>query len=290
MERSLSIDGLRLQLFEYGAGSPCLMLHGYPQDHRCWRKVIPFLEGKRRILAPDWFGWGASERSLTASLRYEDEFPRVGKLLDLLGIQQVDLIGHDYGGLMALAYAAQNPQRVRTLALINTRAHGAIAFATRLLLNGMVALAQTPATRVLISLLPLKIIHQSMFAPFVANGCFSSSELDDYLSFLDSPHGRKWFAHFYRHFRTTPRRELGERARRFSFPVAIIWGDEDRYFPFAIGKDLAARLQQCTVTQLRGAGHFSPEERPREVAEALIALLDLADSGKLPRNKSDSTS
>ena len=250
-----------MNVFEFGSGPPVLLLHGYPQSHQCWRKIIPLLEHKRTIYAPAWFGWGSSERSLSLSLRYEDEFPRIGKLLALLNIDGVDLVGHDYGGLLSLAYAAHNPIRIRSLALINTRAHGKIGFWTRQLLNSMVGLAQYSLTRSCIPYLPLK------------NGSFTANELNEYLAFLDSAHGRRSFAHFYRHFRTTPRRELADMAAYFDFPVAVIWGDQDRYFPFSIGRDLSARLRNCKLTRIPGGGHFAPEEHPEQVAAAILEIL-----------------
>lgn len=272
-QHTLEVDGSRIEVFEYGAGPPCMLLHGYPQDHNCWRRIIPRLQGQRTLYVPDWFGWGRSERSLSLSLRYEDEFVRIGKLLDLLRIRRLDLVGHDYGGLLSLAYAVHNESRIRSLALINTRAHGKIAFLTRVLLNTMVSIAQLPATRRLIPLLPLKRIHSIMFRRFTENGSFSNEELEGYLSFLNDPSGRQWLAHFYHDFRTTPRAELGELARRLSIPVAIIWGDADAYFPFIIGQDLAQRIPNSAVTRIRGAGHFVVEEKPIEVALALQALF-----------------
>lgn len=274
MKHFLTIDGAEIIVHEFGAGPPCLLLHGYPQDHKCWRKVIPKLESKRKIFAPDWFGWGSSEKSLEMSLRYEDEFQRIEKLLDLLGIEKVDLVGHDYGGLLSLAYAAHYQDRIRSLALINTRAHGKIGFWTRHLLNFMVGFAQLQITRALIPNLPLKTIHFLMFKQFVENGSFTTDELHGYLSFLETKQGRQWFAHFYRHFRTTPREELKILAKDFSFPVAVIWGDKDKYFPFEIGLELAKIIPKCNVTRIEGAGHFSPEERPDEVADAIVKLLN----------------
>jgi pimeloyl-ACP methyl ester carboxylesterase len=273
---SVTIDGARLEVFVYGSGPPCLLLHGYPQNHECWRKVIPQIQHLRTLYAPDWFGWGESERSLTLSLRYEDEFPRIGKLLDALDLDRTDLAAHDYGGLLGLAYATRHPERITRLALINTRAHGSIGFGTRILLNAMVACAQLRTTRSLIPHLPLKSIHELMFSQYVKNGSFSKDELEGYLQFLNTREGRLWFAHFYHHFRTTARSELGELARSLSCPTALIWGDADPYFPVQIGEDLARIIPGAVLHRIAGAGHFSLEERPAEVASALVELFQKA--------------
>ena len=273
-QMTLKVDGTRIEVFKQGFGPPCLLLHGYPQNHQCWRHIAPRIAKTRTAYMPDWFGWGASEKSLSLSLRYEDEFPRIGLLMDALGIKTADLVGHDYGGLLALAFTANFPNRVDRLALINTRAHEAIAFWTRLQLDMMTWIARIPVARRVIPFLPIYTLHKMMFQRFVRNKSFTSQELDGYLAWMKTDLGQRWFAHFYAHFRTTARRELGSAAESFAMPCAMIWGDQDPYFPFSIGQDLAKRIPNSVLTQIEGGDHYILEQRPNEVAAALEALFN----------------
>jgi pimeloyl-ACP methyl ester carboxylesterase len=83
--RDVVVDGARLAVFARGDGEPCLLLHGYPQSHWCWRRVVAPLAATHRVLAPDWIGWGDSERSLRVAPVYDDEVARLERLLDALG-------------------------------------------------------------------------------------------------------------------------------------------------------------------------------------------------------------
>ena len=56
-------------------------------------------------------------------------------------------------------------------------------------------------------------------------------------------------------------------------PTAVIWGDRDRYIPFATAQKLAERIPDATLTRLHGGDHYIMEERPEEVTAALLELL-----------------
>jgi pimeloyl-ACP methyl ester carboxylesterase len=272
--RDLVIDGVRVALFEAGAGPPIVLLHGYPQSHRCWRRVAPALATSHRVIVPDWFGWGESERSLALAPRFDDEVHRVGALLDALGLDRVAIAGHDYGGLLALAFATRSPARVTRLALINTRAHGTFSWPWYLTLGAATWLARIPLLGRSLALWPSYTLHRRIIMRrYVANGSFDEAELDGYLRWMATWPGRRWFAHFYRHFRISPRRELGRAAPTLAMPIALIWGDRDPYFPFAIAEDLATRIPKAMLTRIEGGDHYVVEERPTEVIAALRGWL-----------------
>ena len=60
---------------------------------------------------------------------------------------------------------------------------------------------------------------------------------------------------------------------RIGCPTAIIWGDRDRYIPFATARELAESIPGATLTRLTGGDHYIMEERPDEVTAALLELL-----------------
>ncbi len=266
------VDGARVAVFELGDGEPCLLLHGYPQDHRCWRRVAPDLAQTHRIIAPDWFGWGRSERSLTLAPRFDAEVERLDRLLDELGLRQVNLFGHDYGGLLALGLARRSPSRIRRLALINTRAHCAIAEPWSSILATMTWFARVPGLHSALTRMPNAWIHARWLERYVAKGCFTRDEVESYVGWMREPGGRRWLAHFYRHFRVDARSELAA-GPPVNVPIAAIWGDRDRYFPYSIAVDLARAFPRAEVTRVVGADHYVLEERPAEVVAALRALL-----------------
>src|SRR5262249_21998173 len=124
--KSARIDGARLAYRE--AGSPdreaVVLVHGYPANHLSWRHQIPVLAQSHRVLALDLIGWGESERPRSLAFDYDTEVGRLRRALDALGLDQVNLFGHDYGGFLSLGFAQRHPHRVRRLAILNSRAHG----------------------------------------------------------------------------------------------------------------------------------------------------------------------
>jgi pimeloyl-ACP methyl ester carboxylesterase len=109
--RDVIVDGARVACWEAGPedAEAVVLLHGYPSNHRVWRHQIEALAQQRRVIAPDLLGWGDSERRLDLRFDYETEVARVGRLLDALGLEAVDLFGHDYGGFLSLGFVQSNP-------------------------------------------------------------------------------------------------------------------------------------------------------------------------------------
>jgi pimeloyl-ACP methyl ester carboxylesterase len=88
---------LRMHLTEAGEGKPIVMLHGWPQHWYVWRRVIPLLAPHARILCPDLRGFGWTDAP-SGGYERETMAQDVLALLDELGLESVDLVGHDWGG------------------------------------------------------------------------------------------------------------------------------------------------------------------------------------------------
>ncbi|WP_067841784.1 haloalkane dehalogenase [Nocardia lijiangensis] len=103
-----------------GAGSvPVVFLHGNPTSSHLWRNVIPHVAGQARALAPDLIGMGASGKP-DIDYRFVDHARYLDAWFDALGLDEVVLVGHDWGGALGMDWAARHPGRVRGIALIET--------------------------------------------------------------------------------------------------------------------------------------------------------------------------
>jgi pimeloyl-ACP methyl ester carboxylesterase len=255
---------------EEGSGEPVLLLHGYPQSASCWRHQIPALAAHHRVIAADWPGFGRSDPPDSAPA-YDAEVERVGRLADSFGLDRFNLVAHDYGGFLGLGYVLRHPDRVLRLALLNTRAHTIFRpWFYRFSLGQRWAAMHTPA---LVRRLPLRRLHHVALRPYRALGCFDDALEDEYLGWMDTPRGRRTFVEFFTHYHVPEVPELGAGLSRIGCPTAIIWGDRDRYIPFATARELAERIPGATLTRLRGGDHYIMEERPDEVTAALLDLL-----------------
>ncbi|MEU1972896.1 alpha/beta fold hydrolase [Microbacterium sp. NPDC019599] len=115
--RTVTANGLRMHVTESGAGAPVLMLHGFPQSAREWAPVMSALCERAHLIAPDLRGAGETEAPASG---YDSATVRrdVISLLDRLGLDQVDLVAHDWGALVGFDLCLDAPGRIRRFVAI----------------------------------------------------------------------------------------------------------------------------------------------------------------------------
>jgi pimeloyl-ACP methyl ester carboxylesterase len=118
-----ALGEVRLHYVIAGEGDAVVLLHGWPQTWYQWRKVIPRLSERYTVVAPDMRGLGDSSRPLGG---YDKRTIArdVHELVIKLGFDRVFLVGHDWGGPVAYAYASAHPESVRRLVLVETSIPG----------------------------------------------------------------------------------------------------------------------------------------------------------------------
>lgn len=135
--QTLKVNGLDMFVAIAGEGPPVLLLHGFPDSHAVWRHQMAALAGAGfRAIAPDLRGYGGtSAPSDVAAYGVEYLLADVVALLDVLGIDKVSLVGHDWGAALAWQLAMQAPGRVERLVVLSVghpRAFATAGLAQRL--------------------------------------------------------------------------------------------------------------------------------------------------------------
>ncbi|WP_406193591.1 haloalkane dehalogenase [Kitasatospora sp. NBC_01560] len=103
---------------ESGTGTPVVLLHGNPTSSHLWRDVMPAVGGGR-LLAPDLIGMGESGKP-DIDYTFADQARHLDAWFDALGLRDVILVGHDWGGALAFDWAARHPDLVRGIAFTET--------------------------------------------------------------------------------------------------------------------------------------------------------------------------
>jgi pimeloyl-ACP methyl ester carboxylesterase len=102
-------------------GIPLVMIHGWPETSYCWEAVTQFLNSNLRVIAPDLRGMGDSERTIEQKYYQKIELAQdIIEIINSFEFENVFLVGHDWGGVIAQEVALAIPARVRKLALMNT--------------------------------------------------------------------------------------------------------------------------------------------------------------------------
>lgn len=110
----------RLHYVDEGEGRPILLLHGNPTWSFLYREIIRDLSEEYRCVAPDYFGFGLSDKPRYWSYRPADHAQIIAEFVDELGLEDLTLVVHDWGGPIGISYAEDHPENVHSLVVINS--------------------------------------------------------------------------------------------------------------------------------------------------------------------------
>ena len=116
--RFKEVNGVRLHYLVAGKGDPVLLLHGYAQTGHMWLPLIPKLAQTHTVIAPDLRGFGGSSKP-EGGYDKKNMAQDIHALADALGYKRVAVVGHDIGLMVAYAYAAQYPEDVDRIVLMD---------------------------------------------------------------------------------------------------------------------------------------------------------------------------
>ncbi|PSP88491.1 hypothetical protein BRC90_07015 [Halobacteriales archaeon QS_4_69_34] len=114
------LDAGRLHYVDEGEGRPVLMLHGNPTWSFLYRHLLRGLSEDYRCIAPDYLGFGLSEKPRDFSYRPAAHADVVEEFIEELGLAELTLVVHDWGGPIGCRYAVENPGNVHSLVVMNT--------------------------------------------------------------------------------------------------------------------------------------------------------------------------
>ncbi|TBR36443.1 MULTISPECIES: alpha/beta fold hydrolase [Dyella] len=119
-KHSVQVGDTKWSYYEGGQGPTLVMLHGFAADKSVWLEQLRILSQHFHVIAPDLPGWGESTRIDGASYNIDMQAVRFGEFVNALRLQKFVLIGHSMGGAIAGVYAADHPEHVAELALIDS--------------------------------------------------------------------------------------------------------------------------------------------------------------------------
>jgi haloalkane dehalogenase len=117
----LEIDDARIHYIDEGQGEVVLCLHGEPSWSYLYRKMIPLLLPNHRVLAMDFLGFGRSDKPANREdYSFALHHDTLTRFIEALDLQRINLIVHDWGGLIGLPVASEMPERIARLVIMNT--------------------------------------------------------------------------------------------------------------------------------------------------------------------------
>lgn len=259
-----------------GIGPDVLFVHGWPVSSATFRSLLPFLADQVTCHLIDLPGAGSSRFTAQAPLTIANHIHSVRRTLDLLGLDDVAVIGHDSGGLIARHALASDP-RVRAFGLIDTEQSTGVSWKFRSFLAGRRIPGFGHALGWVAGRPRLRRNRLVLGDAFVDRSLLDG-EFDEF--FLQPIHRssehRAATMKLLKSFDYRLIRDLGLLHRRMDMPVVLVWGEHDRFFPVRRTEQMLSDFSRAHLAVIPNAGLFAHEEQPEAVAAALLPTLTAA--------------
>ena len=271
-------DGLSLHVVEAGpeTGPLLILLHGFPEFWWAWRhQITPLAEAGFHVVVPDLRGYNLSDAPRgIASYHLDLLVADVLALADSFGADRFDLVGHDWGGVIAWATAARHPGRIGRLVILdapNPDLLGrALRHPTQALRSSYAALFQLP-------LLPEAMLRPLGFAGLRAMmrgsarpDTFRLGELDRYATAWGQPGRLSAMLNYYRALR---RRRRPAEPARIRPPTLVLWGERDAALERHVARDAVGLCESGRLLVIPGTTHWLHLEEPERVTAEIGGFL-----------------
>lgn len=264
----VTIHGHRRAYVKAGSGPTVLLLHGLGCDHTTWGPVIESLARRYTVIAPDFLGHGDSDKP-RADYSVGGYANGMRDLLTVLGIDTVTVVGHSFGGGVAMQFAYQYPERTERLVLV---ASGGLGPEVSLALRAIT----TPGFDQLMGLLTLPGVRHVGVAglrALAATGGTATRDLAQVAEIFDSfrdPRARAAVRHVVRAVVDWKGQIVTMSDRAYlteAMPMCVVWGSHDPVIPARHAANAAALAPRARIEVIPNAGHFPHRDHPQRFAK-----------------------
>ncbi len=272
----IGADNVRLRVWQSGRGMPVVLLHGFPEDHRAWgHQFAPLAEAGFAVFTSDLRGYGASERPKgVKAYRLQNLVGDVAAIALAAG-SPIHLVGHDWGGVIAWAFAARHPELLGRLVILNAP-HPQLYLrsmwrSSQLFKSWYALVFQVPwlPERVLAAN-DFRLLRMMYRLGTSHRSAFTDREVEDYLSSFRERGALTAALNYYRANVRAPSRFTKS---RIETQTLVIWGERDPALSLSLLDGLEDVAPNVTVHRLPEAGHFVQREAPAAVNRLLLEFL-----------------
>jgi haloalkane dehalogenase len=265
------LAGLRMHYVDEGSGDPIVLLHGEPTWAYLYRKMIPPLTEAGRVLAPDFVGFGRSDKPTDRDwYTYDRHCASLVQFLEQLELSDVTLVVQDWGGPIGLRVAVELSERIARLVILNT---------------GVFRVGPNWPTPGFSAWRDFAERNPDLPVGFVIQGATSTDLPEDVIAAYEAPfpnEGSKAGAAAFpllvpltaEDAGATTMAEVADALTRWEKPTLVAFSDSDPVFPQRAGERLAERIPGAVdFVPIAGASHFLQEDKGEEIATAILGFL-----------------
>jgi haloalkane dehalogenase len=251
-------DGLRMHYLDEGSGPAVLLLHGEPTWSYLYRTVIPELVPAARAIAPDYFGFGRSDKPLRIEdYSYDFHVRSIERLADELDLRDATVVVQDWGGPIGLRLAVERPDRIGKLVIMNTGIGGGRPPSEEWLRF------RDWVRRLGTEMIPGRLVQISAVQPM------SDEVVDAYSAPWPVPESKAGIVAFPElvpispeHPDTPAHLAVRDQLSRWERPALVLFSDSDPIFAPRVAERIAAHIPGAGEPEIvAGAGHFLQEDQ-----------------------------
>ena len=273
--RFASINGVRIHYVEQGSGDPVLFVHGNPTWSYLWRNIIPRVAETHRAIALDLMGFGKSDKPADADYSFEEHCDVVSGFIESLGLRDLSLVLHDWGGPIGMTYAIDHKENVAKVVLMST-----FVAPWKLPLSFLFKL---PRLRWLSAFIIQRLNLFLLLVPLlgVANRSNMTREVRrQYRAPFPDYESRRPVRRWPEQLPLGPAdstyralERIGEALPSFDRPVLVLKASNDRVLSMGRARWLVETLPDARLEIIEKAGHYAQEDQPEKIALAISRFL-----------------
>lgn len=282
--RSIQTNGVTLAVDDQGTGDAVVLLHGFPELAYSWRYQIPALvDAGYRAVSFDQRGYGASSKppnvtDYSLEILVED----VIGLLDRLGIDKATVVGHDWGSIVGWTAAIVHPDRISRVVSLNVPYRGAcIGFPTTDVIRdkladrfGYVLMFQDEGVVEAMFAVDPDAWLRGIFSMVAGNKDFLTDDEFNVFANAFRAGGVTGPVNWYRNIDANAEKFASYLDAPISQPTLMLAADADPVLPVSLIDGMNRWVPDLTTLVIEGSGHWTQQEQPSAVSEAIIEWLD----------------
>jgi pimeloyl-ACP methyl ester carboxylesterase len=275
-EGYLIANGVRLHYMTAGSGPLVLLLHGYPEFWYSYRYQLPALAQDHRVVALDLRGYNLSDKpsdGYDIATLCED----LRGAVEALGESRADVVGHDWGGVLAWALAIRAPEEVRRLVILNAphpaTFQRALYSPSQWLHSAYVGFFQLEGiAEDALARDNYALIRRTFRAADRERAWLTDADIQRYVDAIARPGALTAALSYYRQVVRRGPGIVGP-ARVIAAPTLVLWGELDPYLGVESLNGLERWVDDLRVQRFATAGHWLNQQEPAYVNEALLDFL-----------------
>ncbi|WP_242498599.1 alpha/beta fold hydrolase [Nocardioides ganghwensis] len=282
----VTVHGHRRAYVRMGSGPVVLLLHGLGCDHTTWAPVMESLARTHTVIAPDLLGHGASDKP-RADYSVGGYANGMRDLLTVLGVDSATVVGHSFGGGVAMQFAYQYPERTERLVLVGSGGLGpdvspAIRAITTPGFHQLMGVLTAPGLRH-VTTATMRLLARSRMPQARDLG----EVADIYDSFKD-PRTRAAIRHVVRAVVDWRGQIVTMSDRAYlteAMPMCVIWGADDMVIPVSHASNASALAPSARIEVVPNAGHFPHRDHPERFVKIVRDFMRSTDPSRYDRER-----